>query len=348
MNIAFIINNWGGMDTAKNSTLRLIYESCMRGHRVGILYSEDLTVRDNIVYGFVKLLKEDSFNFTSVKSFHKRVQFEEKMVPLNVFDVMFLRKSPPVDSIMLNFLDSIKDEVFIINDIDGIRKANNKLYTSSFHDPEGEYIPRTYVSKNTAYLKKVIREFNTDKMILKPLDGFGGSGVIVLEKSADKNLNSLLDFYINGKRGKNYVMIQEYIAEAESGDVRVLMLNGEPIGAYNRIPSPEDNRANIKAGGSAASYKLSDRERRICRSIGQKLVKDGIYFAGIDIIGGKLIEVNVLNPGGIVNINKMNKVNLEKSVLNFAEERVAEMTDSVMQKEYMINRRKSFREDVAI
>ena len=346
MNIAFIINNWEKVNPSKSSTLRMIYESCLRGHRVGILYSQDFTIRNNVAYGLVKLLKEESYSFNSFSSFHKKMKFEEKMVPINIFDAILLRKSPPIDSTMLNFLDSIKDEVFIVNDIDGIRKSNNKLYTSSFHDPHNEFIPKTFVSKNITYLKNVIQGFSADKMILKPLDGFGGSGVIIIEKSAYKNLNSLLDFYVNGERGKNYVIVQEYIPEADKGDVRILMLNGEPIGAYNRIPSPEDNRSNINAGGSAASYKLSKDELRICKNIGQKLLKDGIYFAGIDTIAGKLIEVNVLNPGGIVNINKMNKVQLEKNIIDFVERKADEITDSFTQKEYRISRRKNSKEEV--
>ncbi len=347
MNIAFIINQWESMNPAKNSTLRMIHECCLRGHRVGILYSQDLTVRNNVIYGFVKLLRKETYSFNTFKSFHRKMEFEEKMLPINVFDAIFIRKAPPVDSTMLNFLDSIKDEVFIVNDIDGIRKANNKLYTSSFHDPDNEFIPRTFVSKNVNYLKKVIQNFPADKMILKPLDGFGGSGVIVIEKSARKNLSSLLDFYINGSNGRNYVILQEYIPQAELGDVRVLMLNGEPIGAYNRVPSPEDNRSNISAGGSAAKHVLSKEEVRVCRKIGRKLVQDGIYYAGLDVIAGKLIEVNILNPGGIVNINRLNKVELQKDIIDFVEDKVLEITDSFSQKEFRLNRRRSLREGIS-
>lgn len=347
MNILFVIDTWESLNPAKDSSLRMIHECCMRGHLVGIIYPHNLTIRDNVTYGFVKILKKESFALNNFAGFHKKMEFEEKMLPLNIFDAMFLRKDPPVDAIMLNFLDSIKDEVFIVNDIDGIRKANNKLYTSSFHDPNNEYIPRTFVSKSTSYLKGVIENFDADKMILKPLDGYGGSGVIVIEKSARKNLSSLLDFYINGKTGKHYVIVQEYIKEAENGDIRVLMLNGEPIGAYNRIPSAEDNRSNISAGGRAEKHVLTQDEIRICRKIGRKLVQDGIYFAGLDIIAGKLIEVNVQSPGGIVNINKLNKVKLQKEIIDFVEDKVNEITDFFNQKEFRLNRRRIFKKEVS-
>lgn len=346
MNIGFIIDEWDGLNPAKDSTLRMIHECCARGHNVGILYPYNLTIRDNITYGFVKVLKKESYALNSFASFHKKMKFNEKMMPINAFDALFLRKDPPVDSIMLNFLDSVKDEVFIVNDIDGIRKANNKLYTTTFHDPEDEFLPKTYVSKNTEYLKGIIEKSTEERMILKPLDGYGGSGVIVIEKSASKNLSSLLDFYINGKTGKHYVIVQEYIPEAENGDVRVMMLNGEPIGAYRRVPSETDNRSNIHAGGTAQKYILTDHDLKMCRRIGKKLVQDGLYLVGLDIIAGKLIEVNVQSPGGIVNINKMSKNKIEKNIIDFVEEKVQEIEDFFNMKEFRLNRRRIFKKEV--
>jgi len=330
MNIGFIIDEWDGLNPAKDSTLRMIHECCARGHNVGILYPYNLTIRDNVTYGFVKVLKKESYALNNFASFHKKMKFNEKMMPINAFDALFLRKDPPVDPIMLNFLDSVKDEVFIV----------------TFHDPEDEFLPKTYVSKNTEYLKGIIEKSTEERMILKPLDGYGGSGVIVIEKSASKNLSSLLDFYINGKTGKHYVIVQEYIPEAENGDVRVMMLNGEPIGAYRRVPSETDNRSNIHAGGTAQKYILTDHDLKMCRRIGKKLVQDGLYLVGLDIIAGKLIEVNVQSPGGIVNINKMSKNKIEKNIIDFVEEKVQEIEDFFNMKEFRLNRRRIFKKEV--
>jgi glutathione synthase len=221
----------------------------------------------------------------------------------------------------LNFLDSIKDDVFIINNINGLREANNKIYTASYYDPERELIPATHVSKNIDYLMRVIKESDADKMILKPLDGYGGSGVIVIEKSAMQNVKSLLDFYVNRDRGvSNYVILQDYVEGAEKGDVRVLMLNGKPIGALRRVPSASDVRSNISAGGTAEKYKLTKADKILCDKVGEKLVRDGILYAGLDIIGGKLIEVNVLSPGTIKDINKLNGVKLQEKIVDYLEE----------------------------
>jgi glutathione synthase len=217
--------------------------------------------------------------------------------------------------------------VFIINAVDGLREANNKIYTASYYDPERALIPATHVSKNIDYLLRIIQESPNDKMIMKPLDGFGGNGVIVIEKSAMQNIRSLLDFYINRERGKsNYVILQEYIEGAEEGDVRVLMLNGKPIGALRRRPAKGDARSNISAGGKVEKYKLTKADKILCEKIGEKLVRDGIYYAGLDIINGKLIEVNVMSPGTITDINKLNKVRLQETIIDYLETVVEQRT----------------------
>ena len=162
-------------------------------------------------------------------------------------------------------------------------------------------------------------------MIMKPLNGFGGSGVIMLEKSARSNINSLLDFYIDNENGtSNYVILQEYIEGADQGDVRILLLNGQPIGAMRRIPGSDDHRSNVSAGGSVQKHTLTKAEKALCKQIGPKLVKDGLYFVGIDVIGGKLVEVNVMSPGGITYINKVYKLKekIEEKVINFLEMKV--------------------------
>jgi glutathione synthase len=141
----------------------------------------------------------------------------------------------------------------------------------------------------------------------------------VIEKSARQSFRSLLDFYIGSGSNSNYVILQEYVDGAENGDVRILMLNGEPIGAMRRIPAANDVRSNVHAGGRVVKHVLTKEELELCRSIGPKLVRDGLYFTGLDVINGKLIEVNVMAPGGIVRINKLNRVRLQRQVIDFVE-----------------------------
>ena len=343
MHIGFIIENWATIDPPNNSTLAIIKECLSRKHRVSILYTHDLTVRDNIVHGFVKELTYEGKFTESITSFYKKIQSERKLIALQAFDCIMMRKDPPINPIVFNFLDAIKDETIIINDLDGIRKANNKLYTTTFHDPTGSFLPETHVSGSKIYINRIIDESVHEKMIMKPLDGSGGRGVIVLEKNARTNINSLLDFYLDDSKD-SYVILQEYIEGAEEGDVRVIMLNGKAIGAYQRRPADGEVRANIQQGGTAHKFELSESQKRICKKIGTKLLADGLYFVGLDMIGDKILEVNVLNPGGITNINRLCKVKLHRQVVDFLEDKVDEKVEKRAELEYLLKRLSDLRD----
>jgi glutathione synthase len=287
---------------------------------VSVLDPNYLTIRRSRTSALVqKIIRQEKYP-SNFPDFHHKLRFSQVMVPLSGFDVIFLRKNPPIDLTMLNFLDTLKNDTFIINDIDGLRKANNKLYPASFGDADSEIIPVTHVSRNKAFLKKAIMDCKKDRMILKPLDSHGGRGVIVVETRAQQNINSLLDFYIHRRRESSYVILQEYVEGAEKGDTRVLLLNGRPVGAYRRIPAKDDMRANLDAGASAHRHILTPQEERVCEKIRPRLLKDGLYLVGIDIISGKLIEINVISPGGIVKINQFNRTRIQREVIDFAEQ----------------------------
>ena len=324
MNICFLMYPWEEIKPENDTSLSLIHECVKRGHGVAICTPANLTIRNSVTNAFCTVISKMEKVPSSLKSFYSKASLREEMLPLAGFDVLFFRGNPPLDPLMLNFLDSVKDDVFIINSLQGMREANNKLYTAAFGDSHSNIIPTTHVSKNKNYLVKQIKESEADKMILKPLNGFGGSGVILIEKSAMSNINSLLDFYINssGDGTSNYVILQDYIEGADKGDVRILLLNGEPIGAMRRVPGTDDHRSNVSAGGSIQKHSLTKEEKALCKQIGPKLVNDGLYFVGIDVIGGKLVEVNVMSPGGITYINKVYKTKLQVKVIDFVESKV--------------------------
>lgn len=338
MHIGFMIADWSKISPNTNSTILIIRECLKRGHKVSILSPENLTVRNNIAYGQLQRIEIMEKIPDNIVQFHKKVTFKQVSMPLHSLDSLMIRKDPPIDPIVFNFLDSIKNECVILNDIDGIRKANNKLYTTTFNDPGNSFLPITYVSKNKEFIRQMIEEMPGDKVILKPLVGSGGHGVIVLEKNAQSNINSILDFYIHGQGDSNYIIIQEYIEGAENGDVRVLMLNGKFIGAYNRKPPEGDIRANIQVGGTAHKYKMTESQMAVCRKIGPRLASDGLYFVGVDMIGDKILEVNVLNPGGISNINRLDKLKLQYKVVDFIEEKVNEKHEQRAELEYLLKR----------
>lgn len=323
MNICFLMYPWEDIDPANDTSLALIHECVKRQHGVALCTPANLTIRNSVTNAFCTVINRMDKVPASLKSFYKQASIREEMLPLAGFDVIFMRANPPLDPIMLNFLDSVKDDVFIVNSLQGLREANNKLYTAAFGDSHSNIIPVTHVSKNKEYLVRQIEESGSDRMILKPLNGFGGSGVILIEKSAMGNIKSLLDFYISNSDGtSNYVILQDYIEGADKGDVRILLLNGEPIGAMRRIPGSGDHRSNVSAGGSVAKHTLTKQERSLCKQIGPKLVKDGLYFVGIDVIGGKLVEVNVMSPGGITYMNKAYKTKIQSKVIDFVESQV--------------------------
>ncbi|GAA4898154.1 glutathione synthase [Flaviramulus aquimarinus] len=316
---------WEEIDPDNDTTLALIKECVKRKHGVAMCVPADLTIRNSVTTANCRVIGRMEKTPGSLKSFYKKAELREEMLPLAGFDVIFFRANPPLDPIMLNFLDSVKDDVFIMNSLEGMREANNKLYTAAFGDAHSNIIPATHVSKSKRYLIKQIKESKSDKMILKPLNGFGGSGVILIEKSAMSNINSLLDFYItSGDGSSNYVILQDYIEGADQGDVRILILNGEPVGAMKRVPGNDDHRSNVSAGGSVQRHALTKTEKALCKQIGPKLVNDGLFFVGIDVIGGKLVEVNVMSPGGITYINKVYKlkVKIEEKVIDFLEMKV--------------------------
>ncbi|KAB7530803.1 glutathione synthase [Flagellimonas olearia] len=323
MNICFLMYPWDQINPETDTSLALIHECVRRKHGVALCTPANLTIRNSVTSAFCTVINRQEKISSSQKTFYKQATIREEMLPLAGFDVIFMRANPPLDPLMLNFLDSVKDDVFIVNSLQGLREANNKLYTAAFGDSHSNIIPATHVSKNKRYLIQQIKASTADKMILKPLNGYGGSGVILIEKSAMSNINSLLDFYVTNSDGSsNYVILQEYIEGADQGDIRILLLNGEPIGAMRRIPGSDDHRSNVSAGGSVAKHTLTKEEKALCKQIGPKLVNDGLYFVGIDVIGGKLVEVNVMSPGGITYINKAYKTKIQTKVIDFIESKV--------------------------
>jgi glutathione synthase len=333
MNICFLMYPWEQIDAENDTSLALIHECVKRKHGVAMCTPANLTIRNSVTNAFCKVINRPEKVPSNLKSFYKRTTLRNEMLPLAGFDVIFMRANPPLDPLVLNFLDSVNDDVFIMNSLSGTREANNKLYTAVFDDPQNEIIPVTHVSKNKDYIIQMINESKANKMILKPLNGYGGSGVILIEKNAMMSINSLLDFYINKSDGTtDYVILQDYIEGADQGDVRILLLNGVPLGAMRRVPGEGDHRSNVSAGGSIVKHQLTPQEKKLCRKIGPKLVRDGLYFVGIDVINGKLVEVNVMSPGGITYINKVYNVRVQEKVIDFIEDVVQEKANAFKRK----------------
>lgn len=331
MNVGFIMYNWKDVSPKLDSTLRLIHECVIRKYKVSIIYPSEMAIRRTTVCSYCHVVDYKEDYSLDMVEFYNQASLTKEFHPMKIHDVIFLRDNPPLDNHVLNFLDTLDGSTLFVNSISGLRKANNKIYPATLsslyntEDNSKQWIPLTTVSRNKEYLKQVIEEYDRDKFIMKPMDGFGGSGVILLDKSSKTshyNINSLLDFYIDSGGENNYIILQEYIETEVKGDIRIIMLNGEPIGSMRRVPAADDHRSNVHAGGHCVPHTLSPSELELCAAIGPQLVKDGLYLVGLDLMGGKLIEVNVCSPGGFAEINDDSESRIQSTIIDFVEEKI--------------------------
>ncbi len=324
MQIAFVADPLESIDPTFETTSHLMYEANQRGHSVFFLEPHDIYVRGSRLVARMHNISVPADMgmadyWRSVVDSLKREEliFED----ITKIDAVFLRKDPPLIHQTMEFLNPVNDQVFIINSTTGQLVANSKLYLLNFP----HIIPETHVSRDPGRLKRVIEEFGGDMMV-KPLYRYQGEGVIKVSLRDRDNLNSLINYYVKSYKPytrREAIMVQEYLHEVKTqGDVRIMMLGGEILGAMRRIPAEGDFRTNIHAGATPAKHVITESDRRICAAVSDRLVQDGLHFVGLDVIGDKLVEINVVSPGGIPRINQLDGVKLEAKVIDFVEKRV--------------------------
>ena len=250
---------------------------------------------------------------------------EARALPLTWFDVVFMRKDPPFDLAYFfatHLLGLVDPRVtLVVNDPRGLREANEKLYALRFP----AVIPESLVSADSTRLKAFMETLGGE-MIVKPLDGCGGTGVFHVHRG-DRNLNAILE--LSTTNGTRLVMAQRYLpAVRTEGDKRVIVLAGEPLGAIRRVPREDEHRGNIHVGGRVERAPIDARDREICRHMAPALERDGLYFVGLDVIGGLVTEVNVTSPTGVQEIDRLDGTCLEARVLDFVEARAAKLDRS--------------------
>lgn len=240
---------------------------------------------------------------------------EERLArPLSSFHVVLMRKDPPFDPTYLwatQIMEHARGQTLLVNDPRGLREANEKLYI--FHFPD--LIPPTIVTRRLDELRAFLEE-QGGKIVVKPLDGFGGAAVFLVQKG-DPNINAILE--VSTLNGQRWVMAQRYLPEGKKGDKRILLLDGEPLGAFLRVPAGGDIRSNLAVGGTATATTLSERDLEIIKRVGPRLRQDGLYFVGLDVIGDYLSEVNVTSPTGIQAIDRLDNVRIEATVVDWLE-----------------------------
>lgn len=231
-----------------------------------------------------------------------------EMLDLAEVDVVLMRQDPPFDMAYItatHILEHVHPHTLVVNDPVSVRNAPEKLLVTHFSD----LMPPTLISADRAMIAE-FRARHRD-IIIKPLFGNGGAGVFHLREN-DSNLNALLEMFF--ERTREPVMVQRYVPEVRQGDKRIILIDGEPAGAVNRVPAAGESRSNMHVGGRPEKAGLTPRDRAICAAIGPTLREQGLIFVGIDVIGDYLTEINVTSPTGLQEIDRFDGVCLEAQI----------------------------------
>jgi len=315
---AFIIDPLSKLDPGHDTSVALMEAAQALGHEVWVTQAQELSVMNSQAWALLEAVQLTPAQLVEgrwVVSEQWYAVSDAALRSLEEMDAVFMRTDPPVTIPYLYatyILDYINPEkTLVINTPTGIRMANEKMYALQFK----EVIPETIVSQDKSVIRKFVEEKGAG--VLKPLGGKAGEGILFLEAS-DRNFNSLVE--ISTKWGREPVMVQTYLPAAKDGDKRIILLNGKPIGALNRIPTGNEFRGNMAVGGRVAQTDITEQEQKICSQVGPKLQQDGLYFVGIDVIGGYLTEVNVTSPTGIREIDRLDNTRLGEQVIKWVEQ----------------------------
>lgn len=320
MKFAFIIDPIHRLDPGHDTSVALMEAAQALGHEVWIANARDLGVVDSKAQAALYPLRLvpvelEAGRWVAVERWYELG--DRVVLPLESMDAVFMRTDPPVNvpylyaTYILDYVDPAK--TLVVNHPGGLRSANEKMYALQFRDA----MPETLVTQD----KQTVRDFvdRRGRAILKPLGGKAGEGILFLE-TGDRNLNSMVE--ISTQQGQIAVMVQQFLPEAKDGDKRIILLDGQPIGAVNRIPTGNEFRGNMAVGGRVEGVQITDREREICAQLAPVLQRDGLYFVGIDVIGGYLTEVNVTSPTGIREIDRLDNTRLGKQTIEWVVQRV--------------------------
>ena len=275
-----------GINIETDTTFMLMLEAQVRGHSLWHFTPETLSLEDGRV-----LARGRALNLKAVKGDHHTLGGHE-VRDVSEFDVVLMRQDPPFDMAYITatyFLERIHPKTLVVNNPQEVRNAPEKLLVTSFPGLQ----PPTLITSDP----EAIRDFRArhGDMVLKPLYGGAGSGVVRLRPD-DPNLDALLE--LHALIGRDPVIAQKFIPAISKGDKRILLVDGEPVGAINRVPAKGEVRSNLARGGTAQAVELTARDHEICAAIAPELKRRGLLFVGIDVIGDYLTEINVTSPTG--------------------------------------------------
>jgi glutathione synthase len=309
--LAFVMDPIEAIDIEADTTFVLMLEAQRRGHRVLYVEPGSLGVGDG---GRPVARARDA---TLRREAGRHVDLgEPRSLALDEADVVFQRVDPPVDLdyVTVTQILTLCRRALVLNRPDSVLASNEKLYALHCAD----LMPATRVTSSIPQLVDFMAKLGGE-MIVKPLEGRGGEGIFHV-RNDDRNLFSILEQSTRFETRR--VMAQQYIPEVRTGDKRVLLVDGRPIGAVLRVPAERETRANFHVGGKAASAELDAHDERIIERLAPLLQRDGLFFVGIDVIGGLLTEVNVTSPTGVQEINALEDRCLEAEILDGVEQQL--------------------------
>jgi len=293
----------------KDSSFMMALEAQKRGHQVWHYLPKHLAFRQGrlTARGRAMTVRREYGNHYTLGGW--------ETLDLAEMDVVLMRQDPPFDMAYItatHLLEHIHPKTLVVNDPASVRNAPEKLFVTHFPD----FMPPTLITSDKDEILAFRREYRD--IIVKPLFGNGGAGVFHL-KPDDENLGALLETFTELYREP--VIVQKYLPEIRQGDKRIILVDGEPMGGVSRVPQEGEARANFHAGGSAAKTALTARERDICAALGPVLREKGLVFVGIDMIGDYLTEINVTSPTGIQEINQLDGIAIEATLMDAIERR---------------------------
>lgn len=314
MHFVVIMDPVSTVNAGADTTFALMEEAQKRGHRVDHCLNTDLYLDCGRLHARVAPATMQRGQSPAI------ALAAPEDVSLHDVDAVFVRTDPPFDDNYLwctLLLEHVKRETLVLNDPHGLRTANEKLYTCFFP----ELMPQTIVTSHKQRIKDFVKRVGGEAVI-KPIGGRGGEGVLVL-REGDPNVNPIIE--ATTLEGRRAAMVQVFLPEVKIGDKRILLLGGEPLGAVLRVPSGEEVRSNLRVGGRAVKTQLDADDRRIIQTLAPRLRADGLWFVGIDVIGGKLTEVNVTSPTGIQSMVRLDQLPYCTTVIEWVEEKVLQL-----------------------
>ncbi|MCA1490275.1 glutathione synthase [Sinorhizobium alkalisoli] len=292
VNVGVQMDHVSGITIAGDSTFAMSLEAQARGYRLFHYTPDRLSLRDGEVYATAQQM-----TLRDVKGDHFTLG-EPERIDLSDMDVILLRQDPPFDMAYItstHLLERLHPKTLVVNDPAWVRNSPEKIFVTEFPD----LMPKTLITRDPGEIARFRQEMGD--IILKPLYGNGGAGVFHSARD-DRNLSSLLEMF--GQMFREPFIAQEYLPSVRKGDKRILLVDGEPVGAINRVPAEHDARSNMHVGGRAEATELTAREREICARIGPALKQRGFLFVGIDVIGDYMTEINVTSPTGIREVKR--------------------------------------------